>query len=260
MGVSVMEFKEMENIIEKDAHAKTGLAAFRREFVGFLERTGIVINDEALYVQAFMHSSYINDLQLNKIYNNERLEFLGDAVLELMVSDYIYSRFDQLPEGDLTKLRANIVCEPSLVVFASKLRMEPLIMLGRGEEKTGGRKRPSIISDTFEAFLGALYLDQGTESARKFLEAFVFPEVKDAKYNAAVDYKTALQEHMHRNYRKSVEYKLIEATGPSHDKTFVTGVYMDSRLIGKGFGRSKKESEQRAAEQALSETNGGENH
>ncbi|KKK35901.1 ribonuclease III [Salinicoccus sediminis] len=227
---------------------------------GFLERTDLVVGDEALYMQAFMHSSYINDLQLNKIHNNERLEFLGDAVLELMVSDYIYNRFSELPEGDLTKLRANIVCEPSLVVFASKLRMEPLIMLGRGEEKTGGRKRPSIISDTFEAFLGALYLDQGSAAVWMFLEKFVFPEVKDAKYNAVVDYKTALQEHMHRNHRQAVEYRLMESTGPSHDKTFVTGVYMEDRLIGKGFGRSKKESEQRAAEQALSETNGGENH
>lgn len=254
-----MEFKEIEDVIVKDAHAKKRLAIFRREFGGFLNRTGIVINDEALYIQAFMHSSYINDLQLNKIYNNERLEFLGDAVLELMVSDHIFNRFDKLPEGDLTKLRANIVCEPSLVVFASKLRMEPLIMLGRGEEKTGGRKRSSIISDTFEAFLGALYLDQGAEASWNFLEKFVFPEVKDANYNAAVDYKTALQEHMHRNYRKAIEYKLIEATGPSHDKTFVTGVYLEGELIGKGFGRSKKESEQRAAEQALTETNGGEN-
>ncbi|WP_411844054.1 ribonuclease III [Salinicoccus sp. HZC-1] len=255
-----MEFKNIENIIEKDAHARKGLSAFRRELVGFLERTGITINDEALYIQAFMHSSYINDLQLNKIYNNERLEFLGDAVLELMVSDYIFNRFDELPEGDLTKLRANIVCEPSLVVFASKLRMEPLIMLGRGEEKTGGRKRPSIISDTFEAFLGALYLDKGSAETEKFLERFVFPEVKSAKYNAVMDYKTALQEHMHKNYGKAIEYKLVEATGPSHDKTFVTGVYMDGEMIGKGLGRSKKESEQRAAEQALSETNGGENH
>jgi|SRR5690625_5034534 len=260
MGVSVMEFKEIENIIEKDIHAKAGLAAFREEMRGFLERTDLVIGNEALYIQAFMHSSYINDLQLNKIHNNERLEFLGDAVLELMVSDYIYNRFSELPEGDLTKLRANIVCEPSLVVFASKLHMEPLIMLGRGEEKTGGRQRPSIISDTFEAFLGALYLDQGSSAVWTFLEKFVFPEVKNANYNAVVDYKTALQEHMHRNYRKAVEYKLMEATGPSHDKTFVTGVYMEDRLMGKGFGRSKKESEQRAAEQALSETNGGENH
>ncbi len=255
-----MGFRKIENIIDKDPHARAGLAVFRRELAGFLDRTGIVIKDEALYVQAFMHSSFINDLQLNKIYNNERLEFLGDAVLELMVSDYIFNRFSELPEGDLTKLRANIVCEPSLVVFASKLRMEPLIMLGRGEEKTGGRKRPSIISDTFEAFLGALYLDQGADSTREFLERFVFPEVKDAKYNPVVDYKTALQEHMHKNHRKAVEYKLIEATGPSHDKTFVTGVYLDNGLIGKGFGRSKKESEQRAAEQALSEMNGGENH
>ncbi|MDB0580289.1 ribonuclease III [Salinicoccus roseus] len=249
----MMTFKEIEQRIRKDRHAQRGLEKFRGAFQSFAQRTGIAIIDEGLYVQAFMHSSYINDLQMDKIYNNERLEFLGDAVLELMVSDYIYNRFQSLPEGDLTKLRANIVCEPSLVVFASKLEMQPLILLGRGEEKTGGRERPSIVSDTFEAFLGALYLDQGTDAAREFLERHVFPEVRDSDYNAVIDYKTGLQEKMHKTERKSVEYQLLEATGPSHDKTFVTGVFADGEMIGRGTGRSKKESEQKAAEDALSE-------
>nr|WP_246094985.1 ribonuclease III [Salinicoccus cyprini] len=250
---SRMTFKAIEQRIDKDRHAKRGLAKFRQEFKAFISRTGIETRDEAQYVQAFMHSSYINDLQMDKIYNNERLEFLGDAVLELMVSDYIYERFKELPEGDLTKLRANIVCEPSLVVFAEKLHMQPLILLGRGEEKTGGRERPSIVSDTFEAFLGALYLDQGADAARGFLERHVFPEVKDRDYNAVVDYKTALQERMHRTHGQSVAYQLLESTGPSHDKTFVTGVFTDGAMIGKGSGRSKKESEQKAARHALGE-------
>ncbi|GAB3069858.1 ribonuclease III [Salinicoccus sesuvii] len=253
-----MTFKAIEARIDKDRHAKRGLANFRREFRDFIDRTGIEVEDEAQYIQAFMHSSYINDLQMDKIYNNERLEFLGDAVLELMVSDYIYERFPKLPEGDLTKLRANIVCEPSLVVFAEKLKMHPMILLGRGEEKTGGRERPSIVSDTFEAFLGALYLDRGSEAARQFLERHVFPEVKGSDYNAVIDYKTALQEKMHKTHGKSVAYQLLESTGPSHDKTFVTGVYTDGEMIGRGSGRSKKESEQKAARHALVEMDDGE--
>lgn len=253
-----MEFKEIERRINKDLHARQRLGDFRGQFTDFIDRTGISVNDESLYIQAFMHSSYINDLQLDKIHNNERLEFLGDAVLELMVSDYIYNRFEKLPEGDLTKLRANIVCEPSLVVFASKLDMAPLILLGRGEEKTGGRERPSIVSDTFEAFLGALYLDQGTASVVTFLETHVYPEIRDNNYNAVMDYKTALQEQMHQRNQQSVEYRLIEATGPSHDKRFVTAVYADGLMIGKGSGRSKKDSEQKAAEYALKNIDDGE--
>lgn len=255
-----MDIRNLENYINSDEHAREGLISFREEFVKFKARTGITINDESLYIQAFMHSSFINDLQLDKIHNNERLEFLGDAVLELMVSDYIFNRFNDLPEGDLTKLRAKIVCEPSLVVFASNLKMEPLFILGRGEEKTGGRERPSIISDTFEAFLGALYLDMGVDEVLKFLEKFVFPHVKNENYNAVVDYKTLLQEHIHRDHRKSVEYKLIEASGPSHNKTFVTGVYLENIMIGRGDGRSKKESEQRAAQAALDESMSRESH
>ncbi len=253
-----MDFNEIERRINKDPHARKRLQDFRRKFTDFIDRTGISVDDESLYIQAFMHSSYINDLQLDKIHNNERLEFLGDAVLELMVSDYIYNRFEKLPEGDLTKLRANIVCEPSLVVFASKLDMAPLILLGRGEEKTGGRERPSIVSDTFEAFLGALYLDQGTASVVSFLKAHVFPQIGDDNYNAVMDYKTALQERMHQKSQQSVEYRLIEATGPSHDKRFVTAVFADGIMIGKGSGRSKKDSEQKAAEYALKNFDDGE--
>ena len=255
-----MEIRALEKYINDDAHARKALLNFRKELFNFKARTGITINEESFYIQAFMHSSFINDLQLDKIHNNERLEFLGDAVLELMVSDYIFNRFKELPEGDLTKLRANIVCEPSLVVFASKLKMEPLTMLGRGEEKTGGRQRSSIISDTFEAFLGALYLDMGADEVLKFLEQFVFPHVKNENYNAVADYKTLLQEHMHRSYQKGVEYKLIEASGPSHNKRFVTGVYLENTLIGRGEGRSKKESEQRAAQAALDKSTSGESH
>lgn len=247
-----MDFNIIDKKIRNDQHAKKSVAAFMKDFDGFQDKIQLKLYNKYIYMQAFMHSSFINDLQLDKIYNNERLEFLGDAVLELMVSDYIFNKFDHLPEGDLTKLRANIVCEPSLVVFAEKLDMSDLILLGRGEEKTHGRERPSIISDTFEAFLGALYLDKGGEVVREFLQEHVFTEIKDAKYNAVVDYKTLLQEEAHKLFKKSVSYQLIEATGPSHNKEFITGVLLENEMIGRGSGRSKKESEQRAAENALS--------
>lgn len=248
-----MDFNTVDEKIRKDKHAKVAVNTFLTVFEKFQKKIGLTLENKHIYMQAFMHSSFINDLQMNKIYNNERLEFLGDAVLELMVSDYIFNKFDHLPEGDLTKLRANIVCEPSLVVFADKLDMSELILLGRGEEKTNGRERPSIVSDTFEAFLGALYLDQGTDAARGFLETYVFVEIQDAEYNAVVDYKTLLQEEAHKRVKKSVTYQLIDSTGPSHNKEFITGVLLDGEIIGRGRGKSKKESEQRAAENALSE-------
>lgn len=254
-----MDFKQIERQIDKDKHATAAAKKFLTEFESFKARIGMTLDNTSIYMQAFMHSSFINDLQLDKINNNERLEFLGDAVLELMVSDYIFNKFPHLPEGDLTKLRANIVCEPSLVVFAEKLDMTPLILLGRGEEKTSGRKRPSIVSDTFEAFLGALYLDQGGAAAHQFLKEHVFVDIKDAHYNAAVDYKTSLQEEMHRKFKKNVAYALIDETGPSHNKEFVTGVTVDDETFSTGRGRSKKESEQRAAENALMKIHDREN-
>ena len=170
-----------------------------------------------------------------------------------MVSDFIYNKFPKLPEGDLTKLRANIVCEPSLVVFAVKLKMPEMIILGKGEEKTEGRNRPSIISDTFEAFLGALYVQEGQGAVNEFLEKFVFVDIKDAHYNAVVDYKTLLQEEAHKRFEEELVYRLLNESGPSHSKNFESGVFIGQKQLGIGSGRSKKESEQRAAENALLE-------
>ncbi|SDK23346.1 ribonuclease III [Lacicoccus qingdaonensis] len=243
--------KEISNRVKKDKYALDKLDSFNTLFKEFQKKINLDLGEHQIYQQAFMHSSFINDLNLNKIYNNERLEFLGDAVLELMVSDFIYKKFPELPEGDLTKLRANIVCEPSLVVFAVKLKMPELIILGKGEEKTEGRNRPSIISDTFEAFLGALYLQEGHKTAEKFLQNHVLVDIKDAHYNAVVDYKTLLQEETHKKYNKELQYKLLKESGPSHNKSFESGVFIDGRQLGTGRGRSKKESEQRAAENAL---------
>lgn len=243
--------KAISNKVNKDKYALDKIDSFNKLFKDFQKRINLDLGEHQIYQQAFMHSSFINDLNLNKIYNNERLEFLGDAVLELMVSDFIYNKFPKLPEGDLTKLRANIVCEPSLVVFAVKLKMPELIILGKGEEKTEGRNRPSIISDTFEAFLGALYVQEGHAATHEFLREFVFVDIKDAHYNAVVDYKTLLQEEAHKRFDDELEYRLLNESGPSHNKSFESGVFIGRKQLGSGRGRSKKESEQRAAENAL---------
>lgn len=246
-----MDFQVVLDKVKIDKSADQKLVKFNDLFKAFADKVNIKVGNIGLYQQAFMHSSYINDLGLDKRYNNERLEFLGDAVLELMVSDHIFNRYEELPEGRLTKLRANIVCEPSLVVFASKLDMPELILLGRGEDKTGGRNRPSIVSDAFEAFLGALYLDQGNEAAEAFLTNFVYPHIKSEDYNAVVDYKTMLQEYSHQAFQESVTYELISSTGPSHHRQFETSVSIKGSVHGTGIGLSKKESEQQAAKSAL---------
>lgn len=246
-----MDFQVVIDKVKTDSTAQVRLEKFNINFKAFADKINIKVDRIGLYQQAFMHSSYINDLGLDKRYNNERLEFLGDAVLELMVSDHIFNKYEELPEGKLTKLRANIVCEPSLVVFASKLDMPSLILLGRGEEKTGGRRRPSIVSDAFEAFLGALYLDQGNEGVWKFLNDFVYPHISSEDYNAAVDYKTLLQEYSHQAFGESVTYELVNSSGPSHNRQFETEVSIGAEVRGIGAGLSKKESEQQAAKSAL---------
>lgn len=246
-----MDFEIVLDKVKTDSSAQDKLDKFNVMFKKFADKINIKADRPGLYQQAFMHSSYINDLGLDKRYNNERLEFLGDAVLELMVSDHIFNKYEELPEGRLTKLRANIVCEPSLVVFASKLAMPDLILLGRGEEKTGGRSRPSIVSDAFEAFLGALYLDQGQGGVWKFLSDFVFPHISSEDYNAIIDYKTMLQEYSHQAFSLSVTYELVSSTGPSHHRRFETEVSIGGEVHGTGAGLSKKESEQQAAKSAL---------
>lgn len=243
--------KEVTNAIVSNPSAKKILNQFWQDFKVFTTKYDLKPNNKWLYAQSFMHSSYINDLNLMKIYNNERLEFLGDAVLELNVSDYLYKRFSSLPEGELTKLRANIVCEPSLVVFSEHLDMAHLIMLGKGEEKTGGRARPSILSDAFEAFLGAMYIDLGNAYVVKFLEANIYPFIQDAAYNQVTDFKTALQEFVHQKKTGDVVYVLMSESGPSHNKSFTTGVFIDNTHVASGTGQSKKMAEQRAAEAAF---------
>ncbi|MCO4096368.1 ribonuclease III [Macrococcoides canis] len=216
-----------------------------------LTHMDIIPNNVELYVQAFSHSSFINDFKLDKNKDNERLEFLGDAVLELMVSQYLYQQHSDLPEGRLTKLRAAIVCEPSLVTFAKMLKFDQLILLGKGEEKTGGRTRPSLIADVFEAFVGALYLDQGHDVTKKFFNDYIFPAITDELLHGLIDYKTYLQEYIHKTKNLQVTYRLVKEEGPAHFKAFTSEVYVEDKVIGSGTGRTKKESEQQAAQAAL---------
>ncbi|WP_372007803.1 ribonuclease III [Paenibacillus chitinolyticus] len=215
----------------------------------------IRFQDLDLLRQAFTHSSYVNEHRMANYQDNERLEFLGDAVLELTVSEYLYFKYPHRTEGELTKLRASIVCEPSLVNFAEKLNFGSYVQLGKGEEMTGGRSRPALLADVFESFIGALYLDQGLEAVKLFLEQHVFPYVSAEGKLLVIDYKTQLQEHTQHHNMGALEYRIVEERGPAHEREFVAEVYMDARQLGKGAGRSKKEAEQQAASQALTKLN-----
>nr|WP_263313523.1 ribonuclease III [Mammaliicoccus sp. Marseille-Q6498] len=224
---------------------------FKGKFNAFMDKLEIEFENYDIYVQAFSHSSFINDFKLDKLSHNERLEFLGDAVLELTVSQFLYTKFPSLPEGKLTKLRASIVCEPSLVTFAMSLNMNELLLLGKGEEKTGGRERASLIADAFESFVGALYLDKGLDTVEYFLNKVVYPHVKDDSYTANRDYKTELQEFMHRRNKGTITYHLLDESGPAHHKLFTSQVLLNGEPLETGEGRTKKESEQSAAKKAL---------
>lgn len=215
------------------------------------EKLHITFNDHKLLEQAFTHSSYVNEHQEKAFSDNERLEFLGDAVLELGVSQYLYRNNEKMPEGEMTKLRAAIVCEPSLENFSRDLGFGEHILLGRGEEQTGGRNRPALLADVFESFLGALYLDQGYNQAISFLNEFVFPKISTGAFSHAMDYKSQLQELVQQYKNQSIEYKIVGEKGPSHSKEFVTEVYIKNQKAGSGLGRTKKEAEQRAAKDAL---------
>ena len=215
------------------------------------ERFGILFHDGDLLEQAFTHSSYVNEHRQLKLADNERLEFLGDAILELLVSDYLYREFPQLPEGKLTKMRAAIVREDSLSKFAKECHFDQYVKLGKGEENSGGRERPALLCDLFEAFLGSLYLDQGLVAAKAFIETVVFPKIAAGAFSHEMDHKTRLQELLQRRGDVQIEYRLVKEEGPAHDRIFWTEVYADGERIGEGQGRSKKLAEQSAAEAAL---------
>ncbi|MGL5507790.1 MAG: ribonuclease III [Paraclostridium sp.] len=201
-------------------------------------------------LEALTHSSYSNE---NKSYAfNERLEFLGDSVLGIVISDYLFKNETELPEGELTKLRANIVCEESLSEVAKKIELGTHILLGRGEEATGGRDRISILADTFEAVIAAIYLDGGIDNAKKFVLTQMDEIIQDSvKGRIFRDYKTHLQEVIQSQGESNITYDLLEEIGPDHNKRFVMQVKLNEEVLGTGEGKSKKEAEQSAAKQAL---------
>jgi ribonuclease-3 len=221
------------------------------QFKEFQSRLGFEFQDSNLLKQAFTHSSYVNEHRKKPYEDNERLEFLGDAVLELTVSQFLYKKYPLMSEGELTKLRAAVVCEPSLVFFANELFFGQLVLLGKGEELTGGRARPALLADVFEAFIGALYLDKGIDVVIEFLEKIVFPKINAGAFSHVMDYKSQLQELVQRDGTGMIEYKVLHEKGPAHNREFVSRVSLSGDELGTGTGRSKKEAEQHAAQMAL---------
>ena len=216
-----------------------------------LEQFDLVFSDETLLETAFTHTSYANEHRLLKISHNERLEFLGDAVLQLIISEYLYTKYPKRPEGDLSKLRSMIVREESLAGFARDCQFDQFIKLGRGEEKSGGRNRDTILGDLFEAFLGALLLDKGVEAVKSFLYQVMIPKVEAGDFERVTDYKTKLQELLQINGDVEITYQVISETGPAHAKNFEVAVLINGRKSGQGQGRSKKLAEQEAAKNAF---------
>ncbi|MEG0178303.1 MAG: ribonuclease III [Oscillospiraceae bacterium] len=208
---------------------------------------GYTFNNKQLLETALTHTSYANEAK-HGIKHNERLEFLGDSVLSIVVAEYLFTH-KKMPEGELTRMRANLVCESALFGFAKQINLGSFLRLGKGEDKAGGRERASIVSDAFEAVIAAIYLDGGLAAASNFILPFVTSSLTDAA--AEEDYKTRLQEIIQQNPEERVRYEVTDEQGPDHDKSFTVEVHLNSNCIGKGSGHSKKTAEQAAAREAL---------
>lgn len=218
----------------------------------FSAKLGVSFADLKLLHRALTHTSYANEVKKDHIMHNERLEFLGDAVLELVISTYLYKHFPELPEGELTKARAALVCEPTLAKRAAYLRVGEYLLFGKGELATGGKERASILADAFEAIIGAIYLDHGITCASEYILAQLREELDGLESgNCVQDYKTFLQEVVQKKAEHKIVYELLSETGPDHDKLFQTAVLINDRQAGMGSGKSKKEAEQCAAQEAL---------
>ena len=210
---------------------------------------GYEFKQEGLLRQALTHSSYANEKHMRKLSDNERLEFLGDAVLEVVSSDFLFKNYPKLSEGDLTKFRASIVCEPTLALCTKEIDLGKYLYLGKGENQTGGRLRKSILSDAMEAVIGAIYLAGGIEKAREFVHRFILTDVENKKL--FYDSKTILQEIVQGNYSENLHYVILSEEGPDHDKSFTVEARIGDMPIGRGNGHTKKAAEQEAAYQAL---------
>ncbi len=217
------------------------------------EKFDISFNNEALLMEAMTHSSYANEHKEMKGIYNERIEFLGDAVLELTISDWLFRQFPHFQEGQLTKLRAQIVCEDSLSLVAKECSLNEYLLLGKGETLSGGREKPAILCDVFEAFIGALYLDKGVNEVQRFLNLVVIPKIKNGRYELITDFKTELQEYLQQNGPVHIRYELVKEEGPSHDKIFTVQLIVDGKKYKTASGKTKKAAEQMAAKLTMEE-------
>lgn len=216
----------------------------------WLEKHDVKISRHQLIDDAFTHTSYVNEHK-QALHDNERLEYMGDAVMQIWVSEQLFNHEPVLSEGQMSKYRAAIVCEKSFASLMRKMHLGKYIRLGVGEEKNGGRDRDSILADTFEAFIGALYLCSGMKNVDRILKEYVKPIIDNLEELEITDYKTRLQEYVQSDIRKAIVYKLLSESGPSNNPLFEIGAYLDEVLLGRGSGHSKKEAEQRAAREAL---------
>lgn len=218
----------------------------------FLRDNGLTFENQDLLRMALIHPSYAQEKSI--IGNNQRLEFLGDAVLNFVVAEHIYNNYVEKAEGELTKIRAKVVCEKSLVNVARKINLGFYLLLGKGEERSGGRGRRSILADTVEAVIGAIYLDQGYDAARDFILKHLQDLIIETAKGDYTDYKSKLQEIVQGNNRDNVCYRILEENGPAHAKIFTAGVFFQGHLLADGEGKSKKEAEQNAAEKVLADS------
>ena len=212
---------------------------------------GYKFKNQRLLAHAMTHSSFANERHWDKTKCNERLEFLGDAVLELLSSEFLFKNYPTMPEGEMTKLRASLVCEPTLAFCAEDISLGDYLLLGKGEDQTGGRKRPSVVSDAMEAMIGAIYLDGGLANAKEFVHRFILNDIEHKQL--FYDSKTILQEIVQAEYKDSLVYEMVKEDGPDHNKTFEVCVKIGGRVIGRGTGRTKKSAEQVAAYHGICE-------
>ncbi|SHH47680.1 ribonuclease-3 [Butyrivibrio fibrisolvens DSM 3071] len=213
------------------------------------DRIGYHFKDRALIRMALTHSSFANEQKINKQPDYERLEFLGDSVLEMVSSTYLYNNYPDKKEGQMTKMRASMVCEQALAFCARDFELEKYILLGKGEESTGGRHRDSIISDVMEAVIGAIYIDGGIEAAKKHIDKFILNDLENKQI--FIDAKSVLQELVQKDSSKTLSYEICGESGPEHDKIFKSRVLVNGEILGEGEGHTKKAAEQQAAYQAV---------
>ena len=217
----------------------------RKKLLELEKKIGYPFQDFDLLIRAMTHSSYANEHKKEQREHNERLEFLGDAVLELISSDYLFRNYPDIPEGTLTKKRASMVCEPTLALCAREISLGEYLLLGKGEDATGGRKRDSIVSDAMEALIGAIYLDGGFANAKEFIDRFILDDIENKQL--FYDSKTTLQEIVQGSYDEDVRYEIVKEEGPDHNKNFYVHALLGERILGEGCGHTKKAAEHQAA-------------